>query len=138
MLDNHETFRRLGAARRGALAVAVAAAALVVPAYASAAAGDGAFAGASAHLASAQDFANHPEIAQPASSVAAWDAQHLPSPAPGYLPRTTTQPVRPVHVTSPSSGSHDAGIGAAFAAFVLALLGGAAVIVTRGNKIRTS
>lgn len=88
-------------------------------------------------------------------SAAKWDARHLPSPAPGYLPRSsrpTTSTWNAAHVPSPAPGYlprtvpvkvqivrvsqaggfdfRDAAIGAAVGAFALAAIGGAVLLAT--------
>jgi hypothetical protein len=70
------------------------------------------------------------------ADVSAWDAQHLPSPAPGYLPRTTAQPVTVIRLTSDGFRFHDAAIGAAAGALGVAFLGGAVLVATRNRAVR--
>jgi hypothetical protein len=71
----------------------------------------------------------------PPSDTGAWNATHLPSPAPGYLPQTVRTSVAFVRVPAPS-GFHlrDAAIGAAFSAFALAVLGGAVLVAIRARR----
>jgi hypothetical protein len=65
----------------------------------------------------------------------AWDASHLPSPAPGYLPKTIPADVQIVRVATPRSFDYrDAAIGAAFGALVLAILAGAVLVATRERR----
>jgi hypothetical protein len=74
-----------------------------------------------------------PGYLPPTSS--AWNATHLPSPAPGYLPQTVRTSIAFVRVPARQSFSlRDAAIGAAFGAFALAVLGGAVLVAVRARR----
>ena len=65
----------------------------------------------------------------------AWDVAHLPSPAPGYLPQTVR--TRIAFVAVPESRGfvyRDAAIGAAFGALVLAILVGTVLVAVRARR----
>ena len=67
--------------------------------------------------------------------IAAWNAAHLPSPAPGYLPQTTITHIAFVPVREPRGFAYrDAAIGAAFGALALAVLVGTVLVAVRAKR----
>jgi hypothetical protein len=77
-----------------------------------------------------------PRMTPAPTFVSAWNAVHVPSPAPGYLPRASRQPVQVVRVPASGFRFRDAGIGAAVATLALALLGAGLLAATRERGVR--
>jgi hypothetical protein len=67
--------------------------------------------------------------------TAAWNAAHLPSPAPGYLPQTVRTRIAFVRVPAPRGFVYrDAAIGAALGALFVAVLGGTVLVAVRARR----
>lgn len=67
--------------------------------------------------------------------TAAWNSAHLPSPAPGYLPQTVRTRIAFVRLPASRAFAYrDAAIGAAFGAFVLAVFVGTVLVAVRARR----
>ena len=67
--------------------------------------------------------------------TAAWDASHLPSPAPGYLPQTVRTRIAFVRLPASRAFAYrDAAIGASFGALALAVLVGGVLVAVRARR----
>jgi len=67
--------------------------------------------------------------------TAAWNASHLPSPAPGYLPQTVRTRIAFVRLPASRGFAYrDAAIGATFGSLVLAVLVGGVLIAVRARR----
>jgi len=66
--------------------------------------------------------------------TAAWNAAHLPSPAPGYLPQTVRTRIAFVRIPAARGFVYrDAAIGAALGALAVAVLGGTVLVAVRAR-----
>jgi hypothetical protein len=66
---------------------------------------------------------------------AAWNASHLPSPAPGYLPQTVRTRIAFGRLPASRGFAYrDAAIGATFGALVLAVLVGGVLVAVRARR----
>jgi len=67
--------------------------------------------------------------------TAAWNARNLPSPAPGYLPQTVLTRLAFGRVPAPRGFVYrDAAIGAALGALAVAVLGGCVLVAVRARR----